>query len=229
MNTPSNGQEAYLQLAPHRAHILGSDECGFGSWAGPLLTCAVAVPYGWKPPKGLNDSKKVSANRRSDLYETLREKVPYAYEMSHSDEIDQGGIMAALHRCYKTCIGKLLQKFPEALVVIDGEVRIPDLEHLNFPKADGVVPAIMAASIIGKVIHDRFMQKLGEQHPGYGFGIHMGYGTPQHQEAVAKKGPIPGVHRTSYLPIKKLKDCKDFNEPGIILDTGDEPDLSHIQ
>jgi ribonuclease HII len=214
---PETGQAKFERLSLTSKHILGADECGFGSWAGPCLVCAVVVPQDWRPPQGLNDSKKLRPNKREDLFETLRGKVPYSFEMAHSDEIDRDGIMVALHRCFQTCIDKLLVKFPDALVVLDGEVKLPGKEYLHFPKADGIVPAVMAASVIGKVIHDRYMVELGEKYPGYKFGVNAGYGTKDHQEALERKGPCP-VHRMSYLPLKKFNNPEDLDEEGIILE-----------
>lgn len=199
---------------------IGSDEVGVGSWAGPCVTCAVAVPRDWKPPKGLDDSKKLRPKKREELYEFMRDKVAYAYEMAHPLEIDRDGIIPALKRCFISCIEQVLDQHPEALVVVDGEVKLPGIDHLYFPKADAIVPAVMAASVIGKVIHDRHMWKLAEEYPGYGFHKSSGYGTPDHMAALARLGPCP-AHRKSYLPVKKIKDAQDLQEleeKGIVID-----------
>ena len=209
-------QEKYEELCKTAPFIIGADECGYGSWAGPLVTCAVAVPRDWHPPRGLDDSKKLRADKREYYYSLLTEKVSYAVGMAHSDEIDQGGVIPALHRCYLACIQKVSK--PGAIIVIDGEVNITELEHLRFPKADGIVPAVMAASVIGKVTHDHYMLELARQYPGYLFEKHQGYGTPDHKKAILKLGMTP-VHRKSYVPIEgKTTGRKIQSERGLSLD-----------
>jgi ribonuclease HII len=179
--------------------IIGSDEVGFGSWAGPLVTCAVVVPKDWRGIAGLNDSKKLSPKKRESLFELLQSRVRYTIEMAHSDEIDRDGVISALHRCFRACIEKALEIKPGALVVIDGDVKLPGLHYIHFPKADGIVPAVMAASVIGKVIHDRYMWTLAERYPGYGLHKCSGYGTPDHHAAIKRLGLTP-IHRKSYIP-----------------------------
>jgi len=181
-----------------------------------LVTCAVAVPRDWRPPKDLNDSKKLRPDKREYLFEMLRSKVTYAVEMAHSDEIDRDGVIAALHRCFRTCIEKVLEVKPEALVVLDGEVKLPGVKHLHFPKADGIVPAVMAASVIGKVLHDRYMWTLAEKYPGYGLHKSSGYGTPDHHAAIKRLGLTP-IHRKSYIPSDKSERYEEAS--GISIDT----------
>lgn len=196
-------------------YVIGADEVGLGSWAGPAVTCAVAVPNNWKPPFGLNDSKKIGPKKREQLFEILRRSIPYACEMAHSDEVDRVGIVLALRRCFRACIENVLARAPGALIVIDGEVRIPGIDHLRFPKADGIVPAVMAASVIGKVLHDRYMWLMAEKYPGYSFHRSSGYGTKEHQEAIDRLGLCP-IHRRSYIPIKKAERLQ--SDKGIRLD-----------
>ena len=217
---PRDDQAEYSKLKDSVPFVLGADECGLGSWAGPCVTCAVAVPKDWRPPAGLNDSKKLGPKKREALFEFLRNKIPYACAMAQSDEIDGTGIILALRRCFRECIEDVLQRAPGALIVIDGEVHIPGLDHLRFPKADGIVPAVMAASVIGKVLHDRFMWNLAAKHPGYNFHKNQGYGTKDHQAALEKLGPCP-AHRQSYLPLQKLKTAeamREGSERGMVVD-----------
>lgn len=217
---PRNDRVEYSKLREWRPFIVGADECGYGSWAGPLVTCAVAVPNNWRPPFGLNDSKKVGSKKREQLFEILRHKIPYACEMAQSDEIDRVGVVLALRRCFRACIEDVLARAPGALIVIDGEVRIPGMDHLRFPKADGIVPAVMAASVIGKVLHDRYMWLMAEKYPGYSFHKHQGYGTKEHREALERLGACP-IHRQSYLPLQKLKTAeamREGSERGMIID-----------
>jgi len=217
-----SSREKYLEeLSSGRyTHVVGADECGFGSWAGPLVVCAAAVPVTWVPPRGLNDSKKLRPAKRNEIFDLHRDRVPYKATLAQSSEIDRDGVIQALKRCYRESLQALLEKFPQSLVVLDGEVKLPELEHLNFPKADGIVPAVMVASVFGKVIHDRYMVELAKKYPGYGFGQHMGYGTPEHQEAIAKLGLCP-IHRRSYIGGERLKTAEQIRaaeDPGLAVD-----------
>jgi len=193
---------------PHK-YVLGADECGYGSWAGPLVVCAVAVPWGWRPPHGLNDSKKVRANKREELFEWMKSKIPYAIAMAQSDEIDRQGVTLCLRRCYQEAINSVLAKFPDSLIVIDGEVKISGIDHLHFPKADGIVPAVMAASVIGKVLHDRYMWQLAEKHPEYNWHKNMGYGSKDHRDAIKRLGTTP-FHRITYIKTEKLRTAEEM-------------------
>lgn len=206
---PKDQLAEYHQLRLSKNHILGADEVGFGSWAGPLVVCAAVVPHTWRPPLGLNDSKKVRPNKREELFEWMKSKIPYAIAMAQSDEIDRQGVTLALRRCYRDAINSVLAKFPDSLVVIDGEVKIPGLDHLHFPKADCIVPAVMAASVIGKVLHDRYMWQLAERHPGYQWHKNMGYGTKDHRDAIKRLGTTP-FHRITYVKTEKLRTVEEM-------------------
>lgn len=217
---PRDQLAEYGKLRHSKPFIVGADECGLGSWAGPLVVCAVAVPNNWRPPQGLNDSKKVRPNKREELFEWMKSRVPYAISMASSEEIDRTGVTLALRRCYREAVNSVLAKFPESLVVIDGEVKIPGMDHLHFPKADGIVPAVMAASIIGKVLHDRYMWQLAEKYPGFQWHKNMGYGTKDHREAIKKLGTTP-YHRITYIKTEKLRTVEEMqaaNDPGMSMD-----------
>lgn len=194
----------WREQAKSHAFIIGADECGLGSWAGPLIVCAVSVPTNWSPPRGLNDSKKLRKAEHERLYYILKTGVTSLVEMAHSDEIDRVGITTALKRCYRTVVQGLRERYPDSFVILDGEVTIPEVPHISFPRADGEVPAVMAASVIGKYIHDRYMLTMAEKYQGYGFGSNVGYGTPEHQAGIQKLGLTP-IHRKSYAPMGKLK------------------------
>jgi len=199
----------YEQLRHSKAFVLGADECGYGSWAGPLVVCAAAVPHDWRPPKWLNDSKKVTEKRREGLFDWMRSRVPYAISMAQSDEIDRHGVMLALRRCYREVVQSILAKFPDSLIVLDGEVKLPGVDHLHFPKADGIVPAVMAASVIGKVLHDRYMWQLAEKYPGYELHRNKGYRSKTHEEAIKKFGTTP-IHRLTYIKLDKLRTVEEM-------------------
>ena len=206
---PRDHLAEYESLRHSKAFVLGADECGLGSWAGPLVVCAAVVKHDWRPPRDLNDSKQVRARRREELFEWMKSRVPYAISMAHSDEIDRHGIMLSLRRCYREVVQSILAQYPDSLIVLDGEVKLPGVDHLNFPKADGIVPAVMAASIIGKVLHDRYMWQMAEKYPGYGFHKHVGYGTKEHRDAIKRLGTTP-IHRITYIKLDKLKTVEEM-------------------
>lgn len=184
--------------------MIGADECGAGAWAGPLYVCGCAAPVTWATPPKLNDSKKLDAAKREEVFYYLKANLNLRFEVATADveEIDRDGLSKALKRCFEDVLKKLLAAVPGALVVVDGEVQLTGLRYLHFPRADGEVPAVMAASIYGKVLHDRAMVKLGQQYPGYGLGDHMGYGTNKHEDALRVKGKSP-AHR-KYTPMERI-------------------------
>ena len=100
-------------------YIIGSDEVGYGAWAGPLYVCAVCMPKAWKGPKGLNDSKQLSYKQRAELYFKLQ-GLPCALISISSGYIDQMGAGRALQTGHYTAVVEMLRQFPEADVIIDG-------------------------------------------------------------------------------------------------------------
>ncbi len=199
---PREQYDAALKSGQH-TYIIGADECGYGAWAGPLFVCACAARTDWLPTRGLNDSKKLTPAKREDLFYRLK-STGLRFEVATAEvaEIDRDGLGKALKRCFLDVLGKLTKEFPDALVIVDGEVQLTGLSYLHFPRADGIVPAVMAASVYGKVRHDAEMIRLGREFPGYGLGDHNGYGSEQHEEALRKKGMSP-AHR-KYTPMERI-------------------------
>lgn len=158
---------------------------------------------GWTLSK-VNDSKKLTPAKREEAFYFLKLSKVLRFEVATATvkEIDDEGLGVALKRCYFEALSKLLEEFPAALIVVDGEVRVPGIEHLCFPQADGLVPAVSAASIYGKVLRDRLMVSLAPDYPGYGLGDHMGYGTAGHEKALKEKGMTP-LHR-NYTPMERI-------------------------
>lgn len=185
--------------------VCGSDECGYGSWAGPLIACAAIVPVGWALP-GVTDSKKLTKKKREALYGTLL-GLPHGIQAISADEIDHMGMAAAWEKAHLGAIEKALfdasrdLKGEKPLIIIDGVKPVKGA--LAVPKADLLIPAVSAASIIGKVYRDRLMVGEGRLYPKYGFDRNSGYGTKQHQEALKAHGVTP-IHRKSYRPIRDL-------------------------
>lgn len=184
--------------------ILGIDEVGRGPWAGPMVVGACIL--GDKKIDGLDDSKKLSAKKREKLAYEIKEKaMASATGWVTSTEIDELGLSKALKIAAERAVKKINEQFPDNeiydQIIIDGTVKlIDDPRVTTLPKADGLISAVSAASIIAKVARDMYMIKLGEKYPQYGFEKHMGYGTSLHQEALQKNGPCV-EHRKSFKPV----------------------------
>jgi ribonuclease HII len=191
-------------------YIIGSDECGYGSWAGPLVVCAALVPLNWPLAGVVKDSKAFTGTKaeekRAVVASKIIDKCLWVIKTVHVPEIDSFGVYKALIGAHTLAIKELIAKHKETgavgkiLTIVDGTLPIPDA--ISLPKADGLVPAVSAASIIGKVARDAWMTKIATKYPGYGFESNKGYGSAQHEEGIAKLG-VCDIHRKSYAPIKE--------------------------
>ena len=181
-------------------YIIGVDEVGLGSWCGPLLVCAVAVPEGWTL-SGLTDSKKLTKEDHARLYPELY-KLPSVLVESSSEAIDEHGPRVCLVGCHSIAIYEMLRLFPQAEVIVDGNVPLPLFPKARLvPKADSLFPAVSAASVIAKYNRDEDMRDYHAQYPHWGFDTGAGYGTARHEAGLAAHGMTPW-HRRSYEPMK---------------------------
>ena len=167
--------------------------------AGPVVAAAVILPAKGRP-KGLDDSKQLSAEARDELYAAIRSCGIVGVGVASVEEIDTINILRASHLAMKRAFEALSERPVAAL--IDGNMA-PDLPCAVECVIDGdaYLPLISAASIIAKVERDRMMAALCEQYPGYAFAKHKGYGTPEHLRALAELGPCP-IHRRSFKPVR---------------------------
>lgn len=220
---PDCALEAAL-IATGRVGVCGVDEAGRGPWAGPVVAGAAMFDIARLPGfdiarlpaalrDGLDDSKKLSARRREKLFVAMEEAAAqgvlhFAVAEASVEEIDRLNILAATMLAMRRAVAALAPTPAHAL--IDGN-RVPD--GLPCPATaiiggDGRSLSIAAASIAAKVSRDRLMAKLDLELPGYGFARNAGYGTAEHQAALARLG-VTVAHRRSFAPIRRL--LNDYN------------------
>lgn len=182
--------------------VAGVDEVGRGPLAGPVVTAAVILPLDYDLP-GLNDSKKLSAKRRTELSGAIKHcALAWALGAATVEEIDQLNILHATMLAMQRAVSNLTLRPDE--VMVDGN-RCPDfgIPAQALIGGDGLHSAISAASIIAKVERDSLMCDYAERYPGYGFEKNSGYPTQQHRDALLQIGVSP-IHRRSFAPVKAL-------------------------
>lgn len=184
------------------ALVAGVDEVGRGPLCGAVVTAAVILDPD-RPIVGLNDSKKLTAARREQLFDEICAKaVSWCIARAEVEEIDQLNILHATMLAMQRAVAGL--SVTPKLALIDGN-RCPalDVPCAAVVKGDSKVAAIAAASILAKVSRDREMQEMDRQYPGYGIAGHKGYPTAAHLEALQRLGPTP-IHRRSFAPVRRL-------------------------
>ena len=188
---------------------IGVDEAGRGPLVGSVVAAAVILSPDFQL-SGLTDSKKLSEKKRDSLYQQITEQCDWSVAEASSIEIDQINILQATLLAMKRAIIDLQQEYSKYRgkaifnVMVDGN-HCPDIANcIAIIKGDLSEPAISAASIIAKVTRDGQMRELDTQFPQYGFAQHKGYGTRKHLLALSKYGPIKGIHRHSFSPIKEF-------------------------
>jgi ribonuclease HII len=178
--------------------VAGCDEAGRGPLAGPVVAAAVILDPK-KIPRGLDDSKKLTREQREALYLKITATAEFSVAVASPARIDRDNILRASLWALSRAVHGLHAR-PQ-FVFVDGRDRIDcGCECEAVISGDALVLSIAAASIIAKVVRDRLMVRLGEQHPGYGFERHMGYGVPEHSRALATLGPTIH-HRRSFAPV----------------------------
>jgi len=185
--------------------LIGVDEAGRGPLAGPVVVAAVALP---KVPSRklrlIKDSKQMTPKSRSRLFGVIRSQaVVVSVAWEHPRGIDRQNILratlSAMSRAARRAAAKL--EGEPVLVLVDGPFKFPgELAQRPVKGGDDKSLCIAAASVIAKVVRDRWMRRLARRHPGYGFATHKGYGTKMHLSALARLGPCQ-AHRLTYAPV----------------------------
>ena len=181
--------------------LAGVDEAGRGPLVGNVVAAAVILDPE-NPIDGLNDSKKLSARRREQLADQVRDRaIAWSVVSIDAEQIDRINILQATMLAMQQAVEQLT--VPPQHVFIDGN-RCPKISvpATAVVKGDSRVAEISAASILAKVERDAQMVVLHETYPQYGFDKHKGYPTKAHFEALAEHGPCP-EHRTSYKPVRE--------------------------
>ena len=202
--------------------VAGVDEAGRGPLAGPVVAAAVILDD-MKPIAGLNDSKKLTANRREVLYDEIRAKaLCFCIAQASVQEIDEINILQATMLAMRRAVMGLRLK--PVLVLVDGN-QLPqiDVQAEALVKGDALVQAISAASILAKVTRDRWCERLDAQYPQYGFAGHKGYGTAAHLAALRTHGAT-AEHRRSFSPVAQVLQagqvCEGVAAQPVLCETG---------
>ena len=178
--------------------VAGCDEAGRGPLAGPVVAAAVILDP-QRIPKGIDDSKRLTAEKREELFEKICATSSFAVAFGSPARIDRDNIL----RASLWALARAVQALPEAPkhVFVDGRDRLDtacDCEAVI--GGDGIVLSIAAASIVAKVTRDRLMCALAQDCPGYGFEQHKGYAVPEHLDALNRLGPTVH-HRSFFAPV----------------------------
>jgi ribonuclease HII len=182
--------------------IAGVDEAGRGPLCGPVVAAAVRLDPG-RIPDGLNDSKALGPARRATLFDAINEVADVAWAEASVAEIDALNILRASHLAMVRALGRL--PGGADLALIDGNLapRGLAIPAETIVKGDARSLSVAAASIVAKVVRDRMMVDLAQQHPGYGWERNAGYPTKDHLEALRNLGPTPH-HRRSFRPVHNI-------------------------
>ena len=189
--------QEYERKYSEYAYICGIDEVGRGPLAGPVVAGAVILPKDCDILY-INDSKKLTAAKREELYDEIMEKaVATGIGMVPPQRIDEINILQATYEAMREAISKLN---PSPDILLNDAVTIPGVAIRQVPiiKGDAKSISIGAASIVAKVTRDRLMVEYDKIMPGYGFAANKGYGSAEHIAALKKYGPTP-IHRRSFI------------------------------
>lgn len=183
-----------LCLAP----VAGVDEAGRGPLAGPVVAAAVILPAKGIP-RGLDDSKKLTAASRATLHDRIMERAVVGIGMCEAEEIDSLNIYWATMKAMTLAVDAL--GCDPGHVLVDGN-RLPRWTYAAtaIVKGDAISLSIAAASIIAKHTRDTIMLRHAESYPQYGWHSNKGYGAPDHLRALREHGPTP-LHRRSFAPV----------------------------
>ena len=179
--------------------IAGVDEVGRGPLAGPVVAAAVILPKNIED-LGFDDSKKLSASKREEIYRLIQEKaIAIGIGIVDADIIDQVNIYQASRLAMQQAVSEL--KIQPDYLLIDAMKIDVNTPQIGIIKGDAKSISIASASIVAKQVRDQMMQEFDELYPGYDFSNNAAYGTPKHLEGLKRQGICP-IHRKTFAPIK---------------------------
>lgn len=183
--------------------IVGCDEAGRGCLLGPVFAAAVILPKDFSSSL-IDDSKKLTTKQREKAYnEIIENAIAYGIASVSSEEIDKINILNASRLAMVRAIQEMKHTYD---LVITDYMKIPDfdVEVIDIAHGDALSLSVAAASILAKVSRDRWCEQISPLYPQYNINNNKGYGTKDHLEALKNYGPIKGIHRYSYGPVKKF-------------------------
>jgi ribonuclease HII len=172
--------------------------------------------------RGLDDSKKLSAQQREALVPKIQARaIAWALGIATLEEIERINILRASLLAMRRAVEALPVK--PASAQVDGvHAPVLDCPVETVIGGDGKVAAIMAASVLAKVARDAEMCRLDAAHPGYGFAQHKGYFTPEHQLALRRLGPC-AIHRRLFMPVLQMELLgPELFEPRVVTSEAEE-------
>ncbi len=179
------------------SNIAGVDEAGRGPLAGPVYAAAVILPEGCMIG-GINDSKKLSAKKREQLFDVICEKaLSYSIASVSEKVIDEVNILNATYLAMNQAVNGL-DIAPDYVLIDGNSIKGMTVDHMTIVKGDSKSISIAAASILAKVERDRYITEISDKYPQYNFKKNKGYGTREHREAILKYGPCE-IHRRTFL------------------------------
>lgn len=219
----------YVDEPERFTHVIGVDEVGWGAIAGPLVVTAVVLPFEFENPVikktkngvqyGFKDSKRFTTDksRRAGSDFAKANVIEHVTDFSAPRDIYTYGPAKALAYQQRHLIKGLLKKYPNALVVVDGNKAVSGVrrdQQVALVGADAKIPAVSAASIIAKVARDYYMRTLGEVcYPYWEFHKNKGYPTPEHLEKLREWGPT-FIHRMNVSVVEEVYRKKGWYEDG---------------
>ncbi len=181
-------------------YIAGCDEAGRGCLLGPVVAGAVILPKDFKCDL-INDSKQLSEKQREEAYQIIKDNaIAWAVAEVSAEEIDKINILNASRKAMIMALDKLNHKID--MILTDAVKMQTDLPFEAIIHGDAKAMCIAAASIMAKVTRDHICYDLDKKYPNYQIAKHKGYGTKLHMELLKKFGPIKGLYRFSYAPVK---------------------------
>ncbi len=191
-------------------YIVGIDEVGRGSWAGPFVMCAylLDIPFEkYQEIPHIRDSKKLNEKTREVIFKKIELEIQNKISKVKLAQISAKYISKnSLKSAIQEAVRQLIREFElnRTMFLFDAGIKIPDetIHYESIKKGDDKVYSIAAAAIYGKVYRDRLMKRLAQKYKNYSFESNVGYGTKQHREAISSHGICP-IHRTCYKPLKK--------------------------